>query len=138
VGGCAAVVAMIGDVALADGKVAVIPVGAELLGKASQVNARLLPDTVRLSWALKSWTRVMAPPVAVKGPIVPAEEGRVRVTPPGGMGDGRGTSMVMVPVEICAGVAPVASTLAVAEPVRALLPNASAAPAMLAGSESVV
>ena len=64
--------------------------------------------------------------------MVPAGEGSVRVTPTGGTGDGRGTSKLIVPVEICEGVAPLASTEAVAVPAMSVLPRAAAALTMLA------
>src|ERR1700676_5431276 len=70
--------------------------------------------------------------------MVPAGVGSVSETPVGGIGDGRGTSMFIAPVEICAGVAPTASTDPVAVPVMAVFPKAAAADAMLAGIVSVV
>jgi hypothetical protein len=102
------------------------------------VSTRLLPDTTSVSWTLVSSARVMAPPDAVNGPMVPAGDGSVSATPVEGTGDGRGALKVIVPLGIDVGVAPVASTVAVALPMMALLPRAAAADAMLVGMVSVV
>ena len=49
-----------------------------------------------------------------------------------------GTLMSSVPLVMLVGVAPVASTVAVAVPVMAVLPRAAAAPTMLAGNVTKV
>lgn len=81
---------------------------------------------------------VIVPPDALKGPMLPAGVGSVSVMPFAGTGDGRGTSKLIVPVEICAGVAPLASIDPVALPLRSVSPKAAAAEAMPEGTSRVV
>jgi len=61
---------------------------------------------------------VMALEVAVKGPTVCGDDGSDSVTPASGMGLGNGRLKLSGPTEVVAGVAPDASTWAVAEPAR--------------------
>ena len=82
--------------------------------------------------------RAMAPPVAVKGPILDALAGSSRVSPLEGMGLGMDTLNEMVPLEMLAGVAPVASTVEDAEPITAVLPRAWEAWTICEGRATVV
>ena len=61
---------------------------------------------------------MMAPLVAVKPEIVAGVEGSERVTPEAGIGLGTGTLKESGPSGVWAGVAPLASIWAVAEPAR--------------------
>jgi len=115
-----------------------IPVGSRLLGYALQLRSSVLPDTSRLNWMVASWVTMMPPPDAVKGPIVVLGEGMTSGSPEGGTGEGMGTSKLMVPVDMDAGVAPEASREVVAVPLMALLPRAAAAETMLDGRSTVV
>ena len=103
-----------------------------------QLRLRLLPDTSSVNCTSASSVMVMSLPVAEKGPMVSAEDGNASCSPDDGTGLGMGASMVNVPVDSDAGVAPEASTVAVALPVMALLPRAAAALTMLAGRSTVV
>lgn len=93
----------------------------------------VLPDTTRLRSAILAWVRVMAPPDAVKGPTDPGDVGTLRAMPVEGTGLGMATSKDSVGVAMLAGVAPLASTVTVAEPLIDELPSAAAAVARLAG-----
>src|ERR1700688_4689681 len=77
-----------------------------------------MPATVRLSAALASCWIVMAPLVAVKPGIVAGVDGSVRLTPESGTGLGMGTLKASGPSGVVAGVAPLASIWAVAEPAK--------------------
>ena len=130
-------VAMTGEAFAAVGAVEVIPVGAELLGYGVHVRLRVLPDTTNPSEMAGSTVTVIAPPDAVKGPTVPAVEGRTSDRPVDGTGLGIGALMVMGGAATEAGVAPVASTLRLAVPVMAEFPRAAAADTMELGSSTV-
>jgi hypothetical protein len=82
---------------------------------------------------LSSWVIVIGPPDAVKGPTVPATGGITSSMPEAGMGLGSAASKAMEPVEIELGVAPLASTAAVAVPTMSVLPRAAAADAIAFG-----
>jgi hypothetical protein len=84
------------------------------------VRDRALPATVRLRLAEESSWMVMAPLVlvSVKPEIVAGVLGSDRLTPESGMGLGRGTLKLSGPSGVVAGVAPLASIWAVAEPAR--------------------
>jgi hypothetical protein len=82
---------------------------------------------------LSFWVIVMGPPDAVKGPTVPAAGGITSSMPEDGMGLGSAASKAMAPVEIELGVAPLASTAAVAVPAMSVLPRAAAAEAIELG-----
>jgi hypothetical protein len=127
-------VAIVGDSGDPDGAFATIPVVALLLGYAMHVSDRELPDTSSVSLALLSWLIVMGPPDAVKGPMVAAVGGITRRTPVDGIGLGSAMLKLIDPVAIDDGVAPVASTTAVAVPAIELLPRAAAADAIEDGS----
>jgi hypothetical protein len=127
-------VAIVGDSGDPDGAFATIPVAALLLGYAMHVSDRELPDTSSVSLALLSWLIVMGPPDAVKGPMVAAVGGITRRTPVDGIGLGSAMLKLIDPVAIDDGVAPVASTTAVAVPAIELLPRAAAADAIEDGS----
>ena len=58
----------------------------------------------------------MAPPVGVKGPTVPGDEGTLRARPEAGTGLGMGALMSSSPDETVAGSAPMASILTTASP----------------------
>ena len=83
--------------------------------------------------ALLSSASEIAPPDAVNGPILAAVAGTVMVTPLGGTGLGMGTLKLSVPEGIDPGVAPVASIVVLAVPVRAVFPSAAAADTIVAG-----
>ena len=83
-----------------------------------QVSARALPATVSDRLAEASSWMVMAPEVAVKPLTVAGVEGSDSDTPASGTGLGMGTLKLSGPSEVVAGVAPLASIWAVAEPVR--------------------
>jgi hypothetical protein len=127
-------VAMVGDSGEPDGAFTTIPVAALLLGYAMHVSDRELPDTSSVSLALLSSLIVMGPPEAVKGPMVFAVGGITRRTPVDGIGLGSAMLKLIDPVAIDDGVAPVASTAAVAVPAMELLPSAAAADAIEDGS----
>jgi hypothetical protein len=91
------------------------------------VRSSVEPEIARSSETDGSTVRLMAPPEAVKGPIVVGVAGRFRVRPAVGTGLGIGALMAMVPLESDAGVAPVASTLVTAEPEIEEFPSAVAA-----------
>jgi hypothetical protein len=84
-----------------------------------------------------STVRVMAPPVAVNGPTVVGVAGNFKVRPDEGIGLGIGALMVMVPLEIDAGVLPVASTFVRAVPAMAEFPKAAAAETIEEGRATV-
>ena len=73
---------------------------------------------------------VTGPPEAVKGPTVLAAAGITSRTPEDGTGLGSGALKLIDPVEIEAGVAPLASTAATAVPAMLVLPRAAAADAI--------
>lgn len=75
----------------------------------------------------------MAPPDAVNGPTDPGDVGTLRAMPVEGTGLGMATLKDNVGVAMLAGVAPLASTVTVAEPVMDELPRAAAAVARLEG-----
>jgi hypothetical protein len=127
-------VAIVGDCGEPTGALELIPVGTLLLAYAMHESASAEPDTVRLSLTLLSWLTVTGPPVAVKGPTVPAVGGITRRSPDDGTGFGSTALKLIDPVEIEAGVAPLASTAPVAVPAMALLPSAAAADAIEAGT----
>jgi len=83
-----------------------------------QVRARALPATVSDRLAEASSSMVMGPLVAVKPAIVAGVEGSDRLTPAAGIGLGTGTLKASGPSGVVAGVAPLASIWAVAEPAR--------------------
>ena len=72
-----------------------------------------------------SWM-VMAELVALKGPTVWGVEGKERATPELGTGEGMGRLMLSGPTAMSAGVAPLASTWAVAVPEMEEFPRAAA------------
>ncbi len=120
-------VAITGEACAPDGAVVTMPVATVLFGYGWQVRLRLLPETFRVSDTAGSTVREMAPPDALKGPTVPGVEGSVRPRPVAGTGLGMGVLMVMVPLEIEAGVAPVASIFSEAVPLMEEFPRAAAA-----------
>ncbi len=130
-------VAITGDALGAVGAEGTMPVMAELFGYGVHVRVSVLPDTSNESATAGSTVRLMTPPLAVKGPIVPGVEGNVSVRPVAGTGLGIGASMVMGGAASDAGVAPVASTLSVADPVMAEFPRAAAAETIELGSATV-
>jgi hypothetical protein len=139
VGGAdAAEVAIVGDSGAPDGALVAMPVDALLLGYAMHDSDRALPDTTRVSLALLSWLTEMGPPDAVNGPTVPAVAGITRSTPDDGTGFGSTALKLIEPVEIEGGVAPLASTVAVALPAMSLLPRAAAADAIEDGMVTCV
>jgi len=81
-----------------------------------QVKARALPATVSDRLAEESSWRVIWVLVAVKGPTVWGVAGSDNDTPASGIGLGKGRLKVSGPTGVAAGVAPLASTWAVAEP----------------------
>jgi len=133
----AVAVAMTGDAFAALGADEVIPVVAELLGYGVHVRLRVLPEMTSPSEMAGSTVSVMAPPDAVKGPTVPAVEGRTNDRPDAGTGLGIGALMLIVGAATDTGVAPVASTLRLAVPVMAEFPSAAAADTMELGSRTV-
>jgi len=102
-----------------------------------QVSARGAPETMRVRLAEASSWMVMALLVAVNPLTVLAGVGSIRVTPSVGTGLGMATLKLSGPSGVLAGVAPVASIWAVAEPVR-LGCRAAAAPAREAGMFTTV
>ena len=110
-----------------------MPLATALFGYGVHVRFRLLPDTTRVRLMAGSTVRLMAPPVAVKGPTVAGVAGRASVIPAAGTGLGMGALIVTGGAVTDAGVAPVASTLSVAVPVIDEFPSAAAAPAMALG-----
>jgi hypothetical protein len=123
-------VAIVGDSGEPVGALATMPVDALLLGYAMQDSESALPDTSSVSLALLSSLIEMGPPDAVNGPTVPAVAGITRSTPDDGTGFGSTALKLIDPVEIEGGVAPLASTAAVAVPAMSLLPSAAAADAI--------
>jgi hypothetical protein len=119
VGGDAAATAITGAMALAVGVETVMPDGVtESLGYAVQVSDKLLPATESVRLAEESSSIVTAPVVAVNPVTVAGVDGSDRDTPASGMGLGKGTLKSRGPSGVVAGVAPLASIWAVAEPVR--------------------
>ena len=102
-----------------------------------QVSDRALPATVSDRLAAESSWMVMPVLVAVNPEIVAGVLGRVSGTPSVGMGLGKGTLKFSGPWGVVAGVAPLASIWAVAEPARVGV-TAAAAVARLAGRFTVV
>jgi hypothetical protein len=92
-----------------------------------------LPDANRVKLICWPWEIVMVPPDAVNGPIVAGAEGTARAKPDEGTGVGMGTSKLMAPEGIAAGVAPLASTWVVADPAMLMFPRAWAAATMSCG-----
>ena len=131
-------VAITGDAGEPVGAVLTMPVAAVLFGYGVQVSVRVLPDTFNDREMAGSTVRLMAPPVAVKGPTVPGVDGRLSNRPEAGTGLGMAALMAIEPLEIVAGVAPVASTFRVAVPAMAELPRAWAAETMELGRATVV
>jgi hypothetical protein len=130
-------VAITGDAGEPDGAVGTMPVAAELFGYGLHSRFSVLPETTSPREILGSTVRVMAPPVAVKGPMVVAGDGRFNVIPVTGMGLGNGALMVRLPLESDAGLAPVASTLVTAVPEIEEFPSAWAAEAIELGRTTV-
>ena len=130
-------VAITGDALAAVGAEGTMPVLAELLGYGVHVRVSVLPDTSSERETAGSTVRLMTPPVAVKGPIVPGVLGNVSVRPEAGTGLGMGALMVMGGAASDAGVAPVASTLRVALPLMEEFPRAAAAETIELGSATV-
>ena len=85
------------------GAVLTMPVAAVLFGYGVQVSVRVLPDTFNDREMAGSTVRLMAPPVAVKGPTVPGVDGRLSNRPEAGTGLGMATLMAIEPLEIVAG-----------------------------------
>jgi hypothetical protein len=129
--------AITGDAFAADGGEDTIPVWALLFGYGLHVRLRSLPDTTSVRLMAGSTVRLMAPPVAVKGPTVPGVAGRTRARPVDGTGLGIGALIMMGGAATEAGVAPVASTLRLALPVMAEFPSAAAAPTIALGRTTV-
>ena len=77
-----------------------------------------MPATVSERLAEESSWMVMSPLVAVNPEIVAGVEGSDRLTPAAGTGLGIGTLKESGPSGVVAGVAPLASIWAVAEPAR--------------------
>jgi hypothetical protein len=90
------------------------------------VSARALPATLRLRLAEESSWMVMDELVAVKPGTVAGVGGSDRLTPEGGIGLGKGTLKVSAS-GVVAGVAPLASIWAVAEPARGIPGDTAAA-----------
>jgi hypothetical protein len=130
--------AMTGDALAAVGAAATMPVAALLFGYGVHVSCRVLPETTSDRATAGSTVRLMAPPVAVKGPTVAGVVGRFSVSPDAGTGLGIGALIVTGGAATDAGVAPVASTLSVAVPVMEEFPRAAAADTMALGSTTVV
>jgi hypothetical protein len=131
-------VAITGEALAPPGALDTMPVGAALLGYGLHVKLRSLPDITSVNEMAGSTVSVTWPPVGVKGPMVPADDGRSKVRPVAGSGLGMGTLMSMGPDDTVAGVAPTASTFTTASPTIAELPRAAAAPAIDDGSVSWV
>jgi len=126
-------VAIAGETGEPEGLALVMPeVGMVSFGYAVQVRFNgALPGTAATDkLAFGSTFRLTAPPVAVNGPSVEGVAGNSRGMPAVGIGVGIGALNVMVPLGVLAGVAPVASTVADAVPVIAVLPRAWDAAAM--------
>jgi hypothetical protein len=102
-----------------------------------QVRSKALPATVSDRLAEASSWMVMSPLVAVNPFTVRAVSGSDSVTPASGTGMGMSTLKSSGPSAVVAGVAPLASIWAVAEPVR-LGCSAAAAPAKAAGRFTTV
>ena len=132
------VVAMMGATGEPLGAVDTMPVGAVSLAYGVHKRLSELPDTVRTREMAGSSVRVMAPPVAVKGPTVSAGLGSCRLRPELGTGDGMGASMARLPLGSEAGSAPVASTRVSADPVMAEFPRAAAAATIELGNATDV
>ena len=130
--------AITGAMGAAVGVEVVMPEGVTVsLGYAVQVSARALPATVSDRLAAESSWMVMSVLVAVNPLTVAGVEGRVSGTPVVGTGLGGVTLKSSGPSEVVAGVAPLASIWAVAEPAR-VGETAAAALARLAGRFTVV
>jgi len=91
------------------------------------VRVSIDPDTSRVRLAEESSWMVMPVLEAVKGPTVWGVPGRLRGTPAAGTGDGMGKEMSSGPTAMWPGVAPLASTWAVALPEMEEFPRAAAA-----------
>jgi hypothetical protein len=102
-----------------------------------QVKARALPAMVSDRLADESSCIVIELLVAVKGPTVSGVEGSDRDTPASGIGLGKGRLKSSGPTGVVAGVAPLASTWAVADPAR-VGETAAAAEASEAGRFTTV
>ncbi len=126
-------VAITGDAGEPDGVELTMPVAAVLFGYGVHVSVSVLPETFSAREMAGSTVRLMAPPVAVKGPTDAGVEGNINVRPVAGTGLGIGALMTRLPLEIEAGVAPVASTLVTAVPAMAEFPSAAAADTMDVG-----
>jgi len=83
-----------------------------------QVSVNGLPEIVRVKLAEESSLIVTGPPVALNPLTVAGAVGSESVTPAAGTGLGMGTLKSSGPSEVVAGVAPLASIWAVAEPAR--------------------
>jgi hypothetical protein len=129
--------AITGDEGPPTGAEATMPVWAELFGYGLHSRFKVLPEITSAREMLGSTVRVMEPPVAVKGPMVAAGDGRFSVIPVTGMGLGNGALMVRLPLESDAGLAPVASTSVTAVPSIEEFPSASAAEAIELGRTTV-
>jgi hypothetical protein len=86
-----------------------------------------LPDTSRVRSAWDASEIVMVAALAVNGPTEMGGDGMAMSRPPVGTGLGMGVSNGSVGVSSWVGVAPVASRVAVAEPLITVFPNAAAA-----------
>ena len=130
-------VAITGDAAEPAGAVLTMPVAALLFGYGVQVRVSVLPDTFSDSEMAGSTVRLMAPPVAVKGPIGRGVAGRFSVRPAAGTGLGIGALMVRVPLEIEPGWRPWRRPWVTAVPAMAEFPSAAAAATMELGRATV-
>ncbi|MDR3649522.1 MAG: hypothetical protein P4L20_10560 [Acidimicrobiales bacterium] len=111
--------AITGAIGLAEGVEVVMPDGVnESFGYAVQLSASAFPATVSDRSAVESSWIVTDPLVAVNPETVAGVEGSDRLTPAAGTGLGMGTLKSSGPSGVVAGVAPLASIWAVAEPVR--------------------
>jgi hypothetical protein len=120
------VVATVGEAGDPDGAAFVMPLGTVLFGYAVQVSVSGLPDTSSVRVADWFTVKVIGPPDAVKGPMVPAGEGTSRFTPELGTGvpwGGRGELKLIEDDLTSLGVAPLASICTSADPLTAVLPS---------------
>jgi hypothetical protein len=121
--------AMIGFMFAPDGAVVVMPeVATVSFLKVVQLRASGLPPITSVRPLVEASWIVIPVLVAVYGPTVSGLAGRSRATPVDGTGTGRVTLKLKGPSALLAGVAPLARTVAVAEPVSVGW-MASAAPA---------
>lgn len=126
--------AITGDMDGTDGVEVVTPDGVMVsLGYAVHVRLRGLPATMSVRLMPESSSMVTPPPLEVNGPSEAAGVGTWRTTPLEGIGLGNVRLKVSGPTGKVEGVAPRASSLVVAEPVR-VGDRAAAALAKEAGS----